>query len=151
MEKKLLIFFFKRRFHRWAYCIFYLIFFGLVMCYESQTWSLMIVEKSYIIYFVYNDFIQSFLSTHWIKLNFNSKWILNFEILSCTFYFIFPLYLRFPKNVIKILPYCIHIILVIHHFFEWKLLKNGSPIVCFHLNVSCKKKSLFIYFRDHLR
>ncbi len=33
----------------------------------------MVVEKLYIIYFVYIDFIQSSLSNHWIKINFDSN------------------------------------------------------------------------------
>jgi hypothetical protein len=42
------------------------------------------------------------------------------------------LMLKFPKNVIKILVYCTSIIFVVHHFFGWKEVKSGSPIVRFH-------------------
>jgi hypothetical protein len=60
-------------------------FFGLVMCHESQTWGLMVVENMYVIYFMHIDFIQIFSFNHWIKFNFDSKWNLSSKILSCTF------------------------------------------------------------------
>jgi hypothetical protein len=33
----------------------------------------MVIEKMYVIYFMHIDFIQSFSSNHWIKLNFESQ------------------------------------------------------------------------------
>jgi len=40
--------------------------------------------------------------------------------------------LGFSKNAIKILTYYTPIILVIHHFFKWKMVKIGSSVMCFH-------------------
>jgi hypothetical protein len=53
------------------------------MFHESQTWGLMAIE--YIIYSMYIDFIQSFLSNYWIKINFDSKWTLSSKMLLCKF------------------------------------------------------------------
>jgi hypothetical protein len=92
--------------------LFFHYFFGLVMCHESQTWSLMVIEKMYIIYFMHIDFIQSSSSNHWIKFNFESQNVV-MHILS--FFF---LCLGFSKNAIKISA-CY--ILIIHHFFGWKV------------------------------
>jgi hypothetical protein len=53
----------RKRFYRWALYIFSF-FFGLVICYEPQTWDPMAVEKMYIIYFMHIDFIQSSSFNH---------------------------------------------------------------------------------------
>jgi hypothetical protein len=37
------------------------------------------------LYYVYIDFIQSSSSNHWIKINFDSKWILSSKMLLCKF------------------------------------------------------------------
>jgi hypothetical protein len=68
-----------------GHCIIFSFFFGLVMFYKPQTWCLMAIEKMYVIYFMYIDFIQLSSSNHWIKLNFDSKWTLSSKMLSCTF------------------------------------------------------------------
>ncbi len=47
---------------------------------------------------------------------------------------VFFLCLGFSKDVIKILAYYMPIIFFIHHFFGWKVVKNGSLVVCFHFN-----------------
>jgi len=121
----------KKRFYWWDNNNIIIIIIGLVMCYEPQAWGPMAVEKMYIIYFMH-FFIQSSSSNHWNKFNFDSKWTLNSKMLSCTFKF-FKKSLGFPKDAISILAYCIPIIFVIHHFFGWKVMKNGSPVVCFHM------------------
>jgi hypothetical protein len=46
----------------------------------------------------------------------------------------FLLRLRFPKNAIKISAYYISIIFLIYHTLGWKVVKNGSHVVCFHLH-----------------
>ncbi len=106
----------RKFFYRWALYIFSF-FFGLVACYESQTGGPMAIEKMYIIYIMHIDFIQSSSSNHWIKLNFDSKWLLSSKILSC-------MCLGFPKDAIKISIYCIPIIFVLHHFFGWKMVHS---------------------------
>jgi len=103
----------RKRFYRWA-LFFFSFFFRVVVCYESQTWGSMAVEKMYIIYIMHIDFIQSSSSNHWIKFNFDFKWALSSKILSCTC-------LGFSKDAIKISIYCIPIIFVLHHFFGWKM------------------------------
>jgi len=45
---------------------------------------------------------------------------------------VFLLSLVLSKDAIKISAYYIPIILVIHHFFGWKVMKSGSPRMCFH-------------------
>jgi hypothetical protein len=102
----------RKRFYRWALYIFSF-FFGLVVCYEPQTWGL--VEKMYIIYFMHIDFIQSSSFNHWIKLNFDSKWTLNSKILSCM-----PSRFQF-------------IVYLSYLFYITFLGENGSHVMCFHL------------------
>jgi hypothetical protein len=60
--------------------IIFSVFFGLVMCYESQTWRPMAIGKMYVIYFMHIDFFQFFSSNHWIKFNFdlNELWVPKF-------------------------------------------------------------------------
>jgi hypothetical protein len=48
----------KRRFYKWTLYYFF-ISFGLVMCYESQTWGPMAVENMYVIYFMHIDLSKS--------------------------------------------------------------------------------------------
>jgi hypothetical protein len=76
--------FIKKKIYRWA-LYYFLVFFGLVMCHEPQTWSPMVIEKMYFVYFMHIDLIQISSSNHWIKLNYDSKWTLSSKILSCTF------------------------------------------------------------------
>jgi hypothetical protein len=57
----------------------------------------MATEKMYVIYVMHIDCIQSFSFNHWIKLNFDSKWVLNSKILSCTFSIFFSYVLDFQK------------------------------------------------------
>jgi hypothetical protein len=40
-------------------------------------------KKTWVIFSMYIGFIQSSLSNHWIKVNFDSKWTLNSKMLSC--------------------------------------------------------------------
>jgi len=108
-------------FYRWALYIFSFLF-GLIMCYELQTWSPMAIEKMYVIYFMHIDFIQSSSSNHWIKLNFDSKWTSSFNCCHAHSKLFF-LCLRFSKDAIKISTYNIPIILVINHIF-W--VKSGE-------------------------
>jgi hypothetical protein len=65
------------------YCIIFSDFF-IIMSYEPQTWSPMADKKLHIIYVVYIDFIQSFSSNRWIKINLDLKWNLSSKML-CTF------------------------------------------------------------------
>jgi hypothetical protein len=45
---------------------------------------------------------------------------------------VFFLCLGFPKHPIKIFVYYTFIILVIQHFFGWKMVKSGLLVMCFH-------------------
>jgi hypothetical protein len=73
------------------------------MSYEPQTWNLMTNKKLHIIYVVYIDFIQSFSSNYWIKINLDLKWKLSSKMMSSKFKLLCTM------------------ILVIHHIFGWKL------------------------------
>ncbi len=48
----------RRKLYRWQ-LYFFSFFLGLVMCHKSQTWSLMIVEKMYVVYFMHIDLSNS--------------------------------------------------------------------------------------------
>jgi len=84
----------------------------------------------YIIYFMHIDLSKSFHLTIGSSLILiqNELWIpIVMHILK-----FFVLCLGFPKKFIKISVYYTPIILVIHHFFGWKVVKSGSHVVCFH-------------------
>jgi len=49
------------------------------MFYKSQTWNHVVIEKMYVMYFVYNDFIQSISSNYWIKIDLDSKWTIKIQ------------------------------------------------------------------------
>jgi hypothetical protein len=68
-----------------AHYIIFSDFFCLVISYEPQTWGPMADKKLHIIYLVHVDFIQSFSSNHWIKINLDLKWNLSSKMLLCTF------------------------------------------------------------------
>jgi hypothetical protein len=58
----------------------------------------------------------------------------------------FFLCLGFPENAIKILVYCTPIILVIHHFFGWKVVENGGKwLIHSVLSPSCER-SMYLKF-----
>jgi len=92
--------------------------------------------KKYMLYILctlilYNP-LHLTIGLSWILIQ-NELWIpkcchAHFEVFSF-------LCLGFPKDVIKISTYSIPIIFVKHHFFKWKVVKSGSPIMCFHMNV----------------
>jgi hypothetical protein len=81
---------------------------------------------------MYIDFIQSFSSNHWIKIDFRSKWILGFKILSCKF-----LSFLFMDRIIKGCHQDLNLlctrIFVIHHFI---FCEKCSPLECFHPNAT---------------
>jgi hypothetical protein len=100
------------------------------MCHEPQTWNFMAFEKMYIIYFMHIDFIKSINIESNLTLIQNELWVPKY----CYAHFkVFFLCLVFSKDAIKISTYYIPIILVIHHFFGWKVMKSGSHGMCFHL------------------
>ncbi len=67
-------------------CIILFYFILLVMFHEPQTWGPMAVEWLQFIHCMYINFIQSFSSNCWIKINFDSKWTLKPKMLSCNFF-----------------------------------------------------------------
>jgi len=100
------------------HCNIFSFFFCLAMFHESQKWGLMTIQK--VIYFIYIDFIQYSSSNRWIKITFDSKWIWvpqcyhqNFKVFSLMF--------RIGKGCHQDFSLLCTIILVIHHFFGWKV------------------------------
>jgi hypothetical protein len=89
-----------------GHCIIFSNFFFLIMIYEPQTWRLMADKKLHIIYVVYIEFIQSFSSNHWIKINLDLKWNLSSKML-CAHSRAFCLCIGLSNDVIKILTYCV--------------------------------------------
>jgi hypothetical protein len=102
------------------HCIIYSFLFGLVMCHESQTWSLMAIEKMYVIYFMHIEFIQSSSYNHWIKL-----WV--------------PKCCHAHSLMFRISKRCHQDFSLLHtyhtHYTSFFWMKNGSPIMCFHLHM----------------
>jgi hypothetical protein len=74
---------------------------------------------------------QSSSFNHWIKLKFDSKWTLNFKMLSYTFKFFFFIF-KVSKKCHQDFS-----LLDTYHIFWWKKVKSGSPIVCFHPHTWC--------------
>jgi len=81
---------------------------------------------------MYIDFIESFSSNHWMKINFHSKWILGFKMLSCKFESFLFMY-KIIKGCHQDLSLLCTRIFVIHLFF---LVKTVSPLMCFHPNAT---------------
>jgi hypothetical protein len=103
-----------------GHCIFFSIFFCLVMFCEPQIWSPMDVEKLWIINCMYINFIQFSSSNRWVKINFDSKWTLSSKMLSCkflSFLLVFMIAKEYHQdfNLLRI------VIFVIHHLFWWKV------------------------------
>jgi hypothetical protein len=60
------------------------------------------------------------------------KCAMSSKMLSCTFYSFFFLCLGFSMpSRFQFIAYLSYL-LYMHHFFGWKVMKNGSPILCFH-------------------
>jgi len=103
-----------------GHCIIFSILFCLLMFHESQTWGLMAIENLKIIYYMYINFIQSFSSNYWIKINFDLKWTLSSKMLSCkflSFLFVF----RRAKEYHQDFNLLCTITLTRHHLFWWKV------------------------------
>ncbi len=118
----------KKWFSNWP--LYYFLFFCLVMCHESQTWGLVAIEKMYIIYFMHIDLIQSSSSNHWTKFNFDSKWALNYKILSCTFWsFLFYVW-DFKKNSsrFQLTTYLSYLLYIIFLDEKWLTCNVFSPL-----------------------
>ncbi len=119
-----------RRFHRWHLIIFSF-FFGLVMCYEPQTWGPCLVKKC-MLYTLCTLILSNPLHltigsnlTEWFKMSFEFQ---NFVMHIFKFFFlIFRILKRCYQdfNLTRTYHAC-------HTFFGWKVVKNGSPIVWFH-------------------
>jgi hypothetical protein len=69
---------------------------------------------------MYINFIQSFSSNHWIKINFDSKWTLKSKMLSCKF-LKFLLVFKIAKKYHQHFSLLCIMILVIHHLIWWKV------------------------------
>jgi hypothetical protein len=80
----------------------------------------MAVERLQFIHCMYINFIQSFSSNHWIKINFDSKWTLKLKILSCK-YFKKLLMFRIAKKYHQDFSLLRTMILAIYHLFWWKV------------------------------
>jgi len=77
------------------------------------------LSKKYKLYFMYIDFIRSSSSNCWIKINFNSKLILNSKML-CKFLSLLLVFI-IAKGCHQDFNLFYTTIVVIHHFFEWKM------------------------------
>jgi hypothetical protein len=91
------------------------IFFCLVMFHEAL-WPLKKCKLSY----MHINFIQSFSFNHWIKINIDSKFTLNSKMLLCKFWN-FLLVFKIAKGYHQNFSLLCTIILVIDHFFWWKV------------------------------
>jgi hypothetical protein len=76
---------------------------------------------------MYIDFIQKKLFNHWIKINFDSKFTLNSNMLLCKF-LSFLIVFRIAKKCYQDFNFLCIIIFVIHHFFwKWLTISVFSP------------------------
>jgi hypothetical protein len=111
----------RRRFYRWAqYYFFIFLWFGNVFLNHKHEalWLLKRCTLYILCTLILSKFFHITIGSSLTSIQ-NGLWVPK----CCLSHFkvFFFLCLGFLKNVIKISIYCTPIILVIHHFFEWKV------------------------------